>query len=69
MTLSELSGNELAELRVLARSWEEARLRKDFPTADRLRQELMEWGAFPPEGGWHPVFESRFHRKKRHDSR
>lgn len=62
---SVLTDSERAQLRVLAERWGAARSIRDYATADSLRGELMEWGAWPPEGGWHPVFESSDHRQAR----
>ena len=66
---SVLTPQEIQELIALASRWEEAHTNKDFARADALRLELMEWGAWPPENGWHPVFESRPHRIARIDAR
>lgn len=63
--LSNLSGSELAELIDLATRWKLAHWNANFIESDRLRAELMEWGAWPPDGGWHPVFESVEHRQAR----
>lgn len=62
---SVLNPSEMRELHALAVRWQDARKRRDYAEADRLRAELVEWGAFPPERGWHPVFESRHHRAAR----
>lgn len=62
---SELTKEELVELVGLAGSWAAAHEALDFAAADVLRAELMAWGAWPPEHGWHPVFESPDHRKAR----
>ena len=62
---SVLTEAELIELGDVAQRWLVAHLSQDFAVADRLRNELMEWGAWPVEGGWHPVFESQEHRYAR----
>lgn len=49
----------------MAERYYRARDEKDYAVSDALRTELLEWGAFPPECGWHPVFESPAHRKAR----
>jgi hypothetical protein len=64
-TAPDLTDSELAELVDLAYRWKLARWNKHFAEADKLRAELMEWGAWPPEHGWHPVFESKEHRYAR----
>jgi len=62
---SVLTEGELSELGDLAKRWLFAHVTRDFAEADALRSELMEWGAWPIEGGWHPVFESTAHRYAR----
>jgi len=65
-TLTEL---ELAEVRTLAEAQIQAHAGKDYAVADVLRTTLMEWGAWPPKEGWHPVFESKAHRMARLERR
>jgi hypothetical protein len=60
-----LTEHEYTELGDLAKRWLSARVLRDFATADVLRAELIEWGAWPLEDGWHPVFESMAHRYAR----
>lgn len=63
--LSVLTETELAELGGLAKCYLLAHLMRNFAESDKLRTELMAWGAWPPEHGWHPVFESQEHRYAR----
>lgn len=65
MILSGLTKNEMDQLRDLAQRWKAAHADKQFGMADALRTDLMDWGAWPPENGWHPVFESSSHRSAR----
>jgi hypothetical protein len=60
-----LTVREMIALNDLARRWEIAHGEKDYTTADRLRAELMAWGAWPITGQWHPWFESGEHRTAR----
>jgi len=60
--VSTLTDNDLAELRDLARRYYAHRAAGHYAESDALRHELIEWGAYPPEQGWHPVFESTEHR-------
>jgi hypothetical protein len=62
---SVLTEDELLDLGDLAKRWLRAYVVRDFGIADGLRAELIEWGAWPIEGGWHPVFESVAHRYAR----
>lgn len=66
---SELTDEELRDLVELAGAWQRAHDYGDYKTSDALRAELIEWGAWPPEHGWHPVFESVNHRQKRISAR
>lgn len=63
--LSTLTPNEIAALRELAERWQAAHAAGEFEAADRYRSDLMQWGAWPIDGGWHPVFESVEHRAER----
>ena len=60
-----LTEDEFLELSDLAKRWLFAHVTRDFGAADLLRAELIAWGAWPPEDGWHPVFESTAHRYAR----
>lgn len=60
-----LTDSEVAELRELAGRQKEAYIAKDYDTSDRLRAELQDWGAWPPEKGWHSWFEDGEHRQAR----
>jgi hypothetical protein len=62
---SVLTEDELLELGDLVKRWLLAHVMRDFQVSDELRIELMEWGAWPIEDGWHPVFESTAHRYAR----
>ena len=62
---SVLTEGEMNELRSLALRQEEARANKYYEISDRLRAELMAWGAWPPEQGWHAVAEAPDHRQAR----
>ena len=66
---SVLTSDEVAKLQSLVEAHTKALIGKDYATADVLRTTLMEWGAWPPEKGWHPVFESSVHRQQRLESR
>lgn len=69
LNLDCLNVYELNKLRALAEGWKEAHSQKDYATSDKLRAELMAWGAWPPECwavGWYSIFESTEHRYARH---
>jgi hypothetical protein len=63
--LSTLTAEERATLCDLAWRYYAARAQRDYAASDSLRAELIAWGAYPPEHGWHPVFESPEHRYAR----
>jgi hypothetical protein len=64
--LSILTEAEASELVEIAEKYLRSRSEGRFQESDVWRAELMEWGAWPPEYGWHPVFESAAHRHGRH---
>lgn len=59
---SVLTAGEISELQTLAAEHAVARELGQYESSDRLRDELIAWGAWPPKDGWHPVFESVAHR-------
>lgn len=63
--MSVLTEDELVELIDLVARWKVAQWNGDFLNSDALRAQLMAWGAWPPEHGWHPVFETTEHRYAR----
>lgn len=62
---SVLTEAELIRLCDLAMRWRSAHETRNYALSDQLRQELIEWGAWPPEFGWHPIFEMPAHRYDR----
>jgi len=62
---STLTDGEMADLQRLAAAHAAAKAGGDFQKSDAIRAELMEYGAWPPESGWNPVFETPDHRQKR----
>lgn len=66
----DLTDAEAAELAALHTEWKNARARRNYPLADRLRARLKDAGAMGRNLDlWHPVWESSAHREARINAR
>jgi hypothetical protein len=64
--LEKLLPEEREELRTLFLGWKEARDRKDWGTADKLRARFWWWDQqLGSDGLWHPAFEYSLNRQRR----